>query len=51
MKNSLLLLLTVITLTLNAQNPADIDLVVGSGFVDFADFADLANEWMADGNP
>lgn len=35
MKNSFLLLLLLITMTLYAQNPADIDLVVGSGYVDF----------------
>lgn len=35
MKNTFLLILSVITITLNAQNPADIDLVVGSGYVDF----------------
>lgn len=35
MKNLLLPFLLLITLTLPAQNPADIDLVVGSGYVDF----------------
>lgn len=35
MKNLLLLFFLLTTLTLPAQNPADIDLVVGSGYVDF----------------
>lgn len=35
MKITLLYILALITITLNAQNPADIDLVVGSGYVDF----------------
>ncbi len=35
MRNVLLPFLMLITLSLTAQNPADIDLVVGSGYVDF----------------
>src|SRR5690554_6412471 len=35
MKKLQLLFLLLTTLTLHAQNPADIDIVVGSGFVDF----------------
>src|SRR5690554_4715814 len=35
MKKLLLLCLLLTTSTLHAQNPADIDIVVGSGFVDF----------------
>lgn len=35
MRNVLLPFLLLLTLSLTAQNPADIDLVVGSGYVDF----------------